>query len=380
MSVWGGSYGGAIVQGITNKQANKDADRAYKTAQAWQQMLNPQLPIIQELFGAHPVYNKSGTRIIRYDTGSIPIYGKKGNILGYEGPAGGSIFSDPKAVPDSQLSPLQRTIRGFIYGGKGHEFVGDYPRNLTQAAVDAYYDPSKGPLGAILPDALDAAHTGFRTDMSPIIAEEQRRYRDETLPLLKEQFAPATGLFATDFLGAGEREGAAMGSRLGAQQVELDEAASARRLQGIPLYSALFQANTAIPLNLASDVYSLGNQLDPGARLLNFLGSASTLAQGTSAVQAGYPTGTGGGGSAGAVGALGSLIPGLVKAGTSLWDYFTTPNQPAYDASSLYSNLGSQLGGESLADTYTSWNNSGAAGSTGSAGNSSWDLFGSLGL
>jgi len=362
MSIWGGGYaqyGAVVEQGLKDIKARKDAKHAQSVARRdasdLQLTLSPQLRIIQELFGNTPVYNKSGTRIIRYEPGD-----------------GANIFSDPNTVPDSALTPMQRLIRGYIYNkGPSKTFNTTLPTSLGLDAYDAYTSDSMGPLAAVMPYALEAAKTGFRTDMSPIIAEEQRRYRDETLPMLKEQFAPATGLFATDFLGATGREGAAMGSRLGAQQVALDEAAADRRMQGIPLYSAMKQSNIAIPLNLATDFSALGGMLDQSSdagRLMSMLGLTANLAGGTTAVQPGYPgmsttSGLGALGSAlgGAGGGIGKAIDYISKlwsnpvpqgtnaAGyqTAVNDIFSTPNM-----GSLYDTYGGST--SSLTDLYSS--------------------------
>lgn len=72
--------------------------------------------------------------------------------------------------------------------------------------------------------------SGFRTDMSPVIAAEQSRLMNETIPEIAEQYAGITGGFSSDFGNAGLMAAKDMGLELGAMQSELDEGAAERRM------------------------------------------------------------------------------------------------------------------------------------------------------
>ena len=132
---------------------------------------------------------------------------------------------------------------------------------------------------SVTPGLRELAETGFRTDISPIVAAEQNRLLRETVPSIRELAAANTGAFSTDFqrnlLGAGSD----LGFNLGALQAELDEAAAGRRVGGLQLASGL-------PLEFASDV--LGFQEE--ARASEFSGRPGTQVTTLLNTLAGVPT------------------------------------------------------------------------------------------
>lgn len=107
----------------------------------------------------------------------------------------------------------------------------------------------------LMPGAQELATTGFRTSIDPYIAQAKQRFTQDFLPQAAAQFG-SLGLDPgdSDFGAAIAREAARISTDLGAQDVALQEAANARRMQGIPLAGELAQGSALLPINLGQDI------------------------------------------------------------------------------------------------------------------------------
>lgn len=170
--------------------------------------------------------------------------------------------------------------------GDVRDFLDPLPLDEREVAAREIFDSLPADLQStlnvfdeiILPGAQELATTGFRTDIQPIIDQQQRRFERETIPQLREQFAGQTGTFSSDFLNAITNAGADLNTELGALQVELDEAAASRRASGIPILSQLQTGRLGLPISVGNDLFQAGQafrqvdeSLRPGARQLNLL-------------------------------------------------------------------------------------------------------------
>lgn len=233
------------------------------------------------------------------------------------------VFEDPRFTPDEALTPLQQTVRDYIYGETQNRFQNEYPFALGDSAMNAYLNPEQGPLGSSIKVAEEAMRTGFRPDLDAIRREAMRLYREEDLPYLKEQFAPQTSTFATDFLGATGRELGAIESRLGALAAEYDDKAGTRKLQAAELYPKLREGNVNLPLALADNFLKLGTNLEnlsPAVRILDQLGYLSGLGTQQRFVQPGYSPESG----SSSFDSIAASIPALAKSATDLYSAFSS--------------------------------------------------------
>jgi len=112
-----------------------------------------------------------------------------------------------------------------------------------------------------MPALQEGLNTGFRTDIDPIRQAEERRFQQESLPQLQEQFALQTGSFGSDFLNSAVQGRADIHTELGGLQSQLDEAAAGRRAQLTGVAPQLLQGAGQVGMNLAGSGLNLGEQL-----------------------------------------------------------------------------------------------------------------------
>ena len=181
----------------------------------------------------------------------------------------------PNANPFTSVNQgfVQPGASGFVRGGLGtvspgaiapqvfqpsdmmafRNLLNPTPSNFVQENMEGIAGGASAPLARNLYEGLG---TGFRTDMSPIVALKQNRLMNETLPDIAERFAGITGGFGSDFGKAGMRAATDLGLKLGAAQTQLDEAAAARRMN-----YGQFAPDTM------SDFQALGDQMFESANL-----------------------------------------------------------------------------------------------------------------
>jgi hypothetical protein len=189
------------------------------------------------------------------------------------------------------LTPLQALGRAYVYGDTQNRYQNEVPLASLEQAGSAMNDWTTGPLADVVRLADELARTGNPTDISSIIKAAQRRYQTEDLPAITQQYAPQTGLFSTDFQNASQRRLKDIETELGQLDYNAREAAAQRRVQGIPILSAMRQANVAMPVSYAQDAFNLGSQIEqltPSARMFQQLGGLSNLASQQNYVQQGY--------------------------------------------------------------------------------------------
>lgn len=120
-----------------------------------------------------------------------------------------------------------------------------------------------GLLGDTASAYREGVGTGFRTDLSPIIAEETRRLYQDILPQIGQNFIAMNeaGPFSTDLTGQVVGAGRDLASQLGALQFQADEAAAARRAGLLPLGTSIASGMNEVPFRSAENLLSLGQQL-----------------------------------------------------------------------------------------------------------------------
>lgn len=214
------------------------------------------------------------------------------------------------------------------------------PRNQLQKTEKRLFEESE-PLfrevqdlltGPIRDPLLELLSTGFRTDIAPIVAGEQYRLANETAPGLAERFSGA--LQGSGFANSLAQAGEDLGMYLGEKQVELDEAASGRRVQGLNMAPGLFTAPLDLQTGYAQAMGAAGDRWlarHPGARQLGALPGLANIEMGQGYFIPGYPQagGYGGAGNAGAAGAYGALGNSLLNSLPQLLSLFNSGNTPA---------------------------------------------------
>ncbi len=235
--------------------------------------------------------------------GQPAFFGPQGVVFGQpplsDGRGGGKFDEGPSAVgPDAARffsgnspgqAPFPTPVGGGPASGMGFAnqvfFPGDFdslsnltkptPRNELQDAalglgvegVEASqrgFANIEGPGNEAIREGLQ---TGFRTDINPIVAAEQRRFTQETVPNLVEQFAGLTGGFSSDLQAGLANASADLGVTLGSQQVQLDEAANARRLNALTVAPQAQQTISGIPGFTAQSALGLGSAIQEDQHL-----------------------------------------------------------------------------------------------------------------
>jgi hypothetical protein len=193
----------------------------------------------------------------------------------------------------------------------GRQFAGELGPETFQPTLDLFAQD-------ILPGARELARTGLPTDLSPIIAQRKRAFKEDFLPSLAERVSPTFSGFGE--LGA--REASRLSTELGQLQVGLSEAAAHRRAAGLPLAAQLGAAGAALPGNIITDLLGLGGalrQTGPERSIVDLFLELSGLP-----IQAGFGTVTSDTstdkflkGSQGFSNIFSSLFPGGVGGGSS---------------------------------------------------------------
>lgn len=255
------------------------------------------------------------------------LFGKRGmreltGYLGYPLPVTGGESYEAGFFgtgPDQELYD----IFGMGKRKKRNRALRDYYKNYDYeaAAERAKASPFNQLLGSttdristnVLPNVDELLRTGFRSDISSLIAEEQRRLNQDILPGVAERFRTAlTGSGFQHEIGQSLED---LGVRLGTLNFNADEAAADRRTNAI-LSGGASQAYQT-PLNLllggALATGSAGQRARgrfettrPGARLYE-----SLLGLGGLEMQGGFQTSGSGGGLSG--------LTDLIGAGMSLY-------------------------------------------------------------
>jgi hypothetical protein len=170
--------------------------------------------------------------------------------------------------------------------------------------------------------AGEAAETGFETSIDPIVKFANRIFTEDILPQIRETAIGGSGLQSTGFENAALREGSRLADQLGIQRYAAGEAAAGRRMGAIPQLANLSAAEAAFPINVASDLFSLGGgirgaqegirrrPLDVFSMLMGQPGQPGQFAVG------GYPTTDA---TSQLLAALATSVPQLTQAGGGLF-------------------------------------------------------------
>lgn len=168
----------------------------------------------------------------------------------------------------------KRPRKGSIFGNQFKDAVQDFtfnPIGLSQTEEDFFgqtlddptflqglFDSTFQDLGTARDFALDAAETGFRTDATPIFDEAIRRFNTDLIPELAE--TSGLGVTSSGFIDTSQEAASELLGQASLAQVDLDEAAAARRFSAIPLFSQLSTAQSAFPTSFTSSLFDLGQQ------------------------------------------------------------------------------------------------------------------------
>lgn len=262
--------------------------------------LNPASLLLNDLFGTQLFFGRRGVRVGKNPGDPRGIFGEADN-------------------PTVLINALQ-------------QLMGPNPfTELQQRALDIASQESLNRLPQsldLLDDvqrtALELSRTGIRTDATPIFDTAISRFNRDILPQIAElQGLP--GIQSSGFRNLSSQEGRRLLEEAANIQVQLDENANLRRAQAGPAVAGLAAANVALPINLAGDIFNLGEferqlPLDQANRTfqifkeLTGLGSPGVL--GTTQNIGGFPTTSN---FANTLGGLGSLIGGIGSFG-SLFD------------------------------------------------------------
>jgi hypothetical protein len=231
--------------------------------------------------------------------GAEAIPGRRGGIF----QTGTSAFEGlPDSIRDFAFNPLP--LSGLEQGARSlAESVLGFAPEITQQ------------LRGLVPGALDLANTGFRTPIQPAVDFATNVFREDLLPQLLER--AGGGLASSSFLDSSMEQARRLAIELGVQDIGLQESASARRVQGLPLAANLIGASAALPINIAGDLARLGSSFrsqeeEQRSRALNVFAQLAGLGQspGLQILTGGFPTTDS---TAGTLGALAEGVPAIVN-------------------------------------------------------------------
>lgn len=150
--------------------------------------------------------------------------------------------------------------------------------------------------------SLLGAATGFGNSAQPAYQEAIRQFGTNILPQIAE--TSGLGLQSSGFQNLAGREGANLLGQASQRQIDLDEAASQRMMQLLPIAGQLQAAQAAFPLNITNQLEQ--NSARPYEALLQMsgLGSPGNLGP----MQIGQPTQDSTSNLIGSLGGLGSLL------------------------------------------------------------------------
>lgn len=150
--------------------------------------------------------------------------------------------------------------------------------------INSTLDFFRGPLTGY---ANELARTGFRTSAEPVAAQARNNFRNQILPDIASRYGGYTNALSSDFAGDAQRIGSDLEFDIRALQTQLDEAANARRVGGIPLAQNLGVTTAGLPFALAQTLQSLGSSFyqedsarRPGQQMLSLLQALGGLASG----------------------------------------------------------------------------------------------------
>lgn len=174
-------------------------------------------------------------------------------------------------------------------------YGGGTPGPLAGMGQD-YLDTAMGLMESLIPYGQDWAETGFKTDIGPIQDYALRMFEREMMPEVAERFG--SNIFGSGYQQRMGDTMADVASELGAMEVMLNEAAAARRAQGL---GGDIQNIFTGPMNLATAYATAAaqagqNYMDrvnaarPGAGLLAALPMFGNIAASQGFIQQGFPT------------------------------------------------------------------------------------------
>jgi hypothetical protein len=152
--------------------------------------------------------------------------------------------------------------------------------------------------GPIRDPLLQLLDHGFKTDIDPIIAAENRRFFNETIPGVAERYAGS--LDSSGFENALAQSAEDMGIYLGEREYDANEAAAGRRMQGLQMAPNLFTAPLDLQHGFATAMGAAGQRnrerresVRPGFRQLQAFPSLAGVEQGQGFFLPGYQPGAG---------------------------------------------------------------------------------------
>jgi len=254
---------------------------------------------------------------------------------------GGATLANPSAQWTGNLYGMKwDPKRGYvssgapsIFGGNERTYLSDLmtPHPIYQGANDAATQGMDMGMAA-MPGAVAGIGTGMDwlkgladagpTSIDPIIAQRKYDLFNNTLPQMAEQYSGlgSTGLFSSDWQGAGVRTAGQMEVDLGLKQYDATEAYKNRLQQIAPAYGTMATAGASVPVTLGSDILNLGtNQRTanynalPGNDVMRVMAALSEQGSpgNTGFYQPGYnPTSS----TAGLMSGLGQVLPGVLNA------------------------------------------------------------------
>ena len=135
-------------------------------------------------------------------------------------------------------------------------------------------------LGALSNMGMIGAATGFGNSAQPAFQEAIRRFGADILPQIAE--TSGLGLQSSGFGNIAGREGANLLGQAALSQIDLNEAASNRMMQLLPISAALQSGAAAFPLNISQQLEQ--QRQTPFNMFLSAAGMPTPL------IQQGYPT------------------------------------------------------------------------------------------
>jgi hypothetical protein len=162
--------------------------------------------------------------------------------------------------PVFQSSGIAEDLMEQLFEGGNGDALIDFltnrlPLNKAERTHKRFFNRNASPLvnegisnlKSMYPFAKELLDTGFPTDLEGIISNEQRRFRNETIPSIYESRFAALGE-GSGLNSLANTAAADLGSDLGAYSYLRDEAATNRRVQGAPLVQSIYQAPTEFGL------------------------------------------------------------------------------------------------------------------------------------
>lgn len=265
---------------------------------------NPAMQQLNYIFG-QPTYT-------RYSSRGNPI-----KSSGLWGPTGDTTFKRGKYAG--------QTFSGDVFGEDLKDSIAKYlenPRALIPGTDDSLWDSILGGgegfnagmekfrsgMEAATGTARQLNDTGLLTDGSAYYDEALRKLRTEVAPDLAER--SGLGTASSGFLGQNFNAGADLLGQAALANIDLQEAATNRRMQAAPLLSALLTAEQTTPLNIGTMLSSISDSERFGA--LNLYKSLFEMGSNQgSYIQPSVNPSSPGAGYSSALTGIGSILGGL---------------------------------------------------------------------